>query len=147
MQGIWRREEWVLYIHGVFHFPGLSCQQNEAHRLYWIKYGNAFLFISTAVSEWTFQFFWAALYYFAFHWLRRGYHGSKSYPQVVKKTHPDCSVNYCMSYCQCGPKFKSRYQQSVVYEGRELSHRNLFLSTRLIDQEETWRYTNGSEWC
>ena len=39
----------------------------------------------------------------------------------------------------------------LKYKGWGLGHRNYFfyfyIFARLIDREETWKYTNGSGWC
>ena len=37
--------------------------------------------------------------------------------------------------------------QTRQNEGWGLSHGNYFFYERLIDHEETWKYTNGSGWC
>ena len=36
---------------------------------------------------------------------------------------------------------------SVYIQGLGIKSRQLFLLARLIDHEETWKYTNGSGWC
>ena len=35
----------------------------------------------------------------------------------------------------------------IKYEGWGLSHGNYLFFARLIDHEETWKYTSESGWC